>query len=95
MQSLIFQLLAIGIVLGSLVVLWKLQQRGMLRITRANKGNSPEAVIRVITRKPLTSQHALFLVNINENLLLIGTSPQSCQLLDKVKSVSPSSEAPL
>jgi flagellar biogenesis protein FliO len=83
MESLVLQLLVIGLFLGALVVFWRLKQNGLLQISRALHSSSPGPAIRIITRKSLTNQHALFLLDVGGQTLLVATSPGSCQILDR------------
>jgi flagellar biogenesis protein FliO len=40
--------------------------------------------LKVVERIPLGAQHALHLVQVGERLILVATSPGSCQLIDSV-----------
>jgi flagellar biogenesis protein FliO len=84
MDSTVSQFLAITVVLGGLVAaVWFLKRRQFLRvagITRGGKG----ADIQVLSHKPLTGQHVLFVVIVRGEMLLLATSPGSCTLLERL-----------
>jgi flagellar biogenesis protein FliO len=78
----IAMVLAVFALLGGL--LWVMKGRGSLRFTARRAG----ARLEVIERLPLTPQHALHLVRISGKVVLIGTAPSSCTLLDQSNSES-------
>ena len=84
MDSMISQFFAIALVLGGLAAtLWVLKRRQFLRVAGMGRG-SKRADIQVISHKPLTGQHVLFVVNVRGEMLLLATSPGSCTLLDRL-----------
>ena len=87
------QLLMVAAVLGVLCGgLWLLKRKGYARF-----GNSPFgsrrrrsdgagfARLEVIDRLALTPQHSLHLVRLADRTLLIGLSPNGCELLESAK----------
>lgn len=77
----ITMVLAVFALLGAL--LWFLKRRGLasLRIGKRRGGNLRR--VEVLERVPLTPQHALHLVRVSDKLLLIGTAPSGCTLLQE------------
>ena len=74
----IVMVLAVFALLGGL--LWLLRRRGAVTFsTRKAAGRRLE----VLERIPLTPQHALHLVRISGKVVLIGTAPSACTLLDQ------------
>lgn len=74
------QILAIFIVLGLLVIsLWLLRRKGIASVKLGfGKRLSGTPRIELVERIPLTTHHSLHLVRIEDQLVLIGVSPQSC-----------------
>ena len=72
--------LAVFALLGGL--LWLMRRRGSLRFSGRRAG----ARLEVLERVPLTPHHALHLVRISGKLVLIGTAPSACTLLDQAGS---------
>jgi flagellar biosynthetic protein FliO len=76
----ITMVLAVFALLGALV--WFLKKRGLASINLApRRGGSPRQM-EVLERVPLTPQHALHLVRVCGKVLVIGTAPSGCTLLD-------------
>ena len=77
------QALAVFLVLALLVAsLWFLRRRGLARVNLAVGGRrAAPGRIQVVDRKPLTANHSLHLVRVQDRLILIGISPGSCQAL--------------
>ena len=75
----IVMILAVFALLGG--VLWMLKRRGVAAL--ALSGRRPGARrLEVLERIPLTPHHALHLVRIADKVVLIGTAPSACALLD-------------
>ncbi len=73
----IAMVLLVFALLGGL--LWLMKRRGSLQLpVRRRTG----ARLEVLERMPLTPQHALHLVRISGKVVLIGTAPSACTLLD-------------
>lgn len=76
------QILAIALVFGLLAgALWALRRRGVVPrggLRRARKG---PARLDVMERLPLTPQHALHLVRVRDQALLIAVHSGGCTLL--------------
>ena len=77
----ITMVLAVFALLGAL--LWVLKRRGFASLSLApRRGGNPRRV-EVLERVPLTPQHAVHLVRIADKVLLIGTAPNGCTLLNE------------
>jgi flagellar biosynthetic protein FliO len=74
------QIVAILLVLGLLVAtLSLLRKRGLAQFSpRLHLGASRPKEIRVVERIALGPQHSLHLVNVREDVFLIGVSPSGC-----------------
>ena len=60
-------------------LLWLMKRRGSLRLTPRRS----DARLEVLERVALTPQHALHLVRFSGKVVLIGTAPSACTLLDQ------------
>jgi len=60
-------------------LLWLMKRRGSLQLSGRRSG----ARLEVLERVPLTPHHALHLVRIAGKVVLIGTAPSACTLLDQ------------
>ena len=83
------QLLAVTVVLGLLCgSLWLLRRKGFARtgFRRSTRPGQPR--LEVIDRLALTPQHSLHLVRLADRTLLVGLSPQGCNLLESGPAVS-------
>jgi flagellar biosynthetic protein FliO len=61
--------------------LWLLRRKGMAAFTlRAGSGSGRR--MQLIERLALTPQHSLILVQVAGRVLLVGTSPSGCALLE-------------
>jgi flagellar biogenesis protein FliO len=80
------QLFAVAAVLGLLALaVWALKQKGWARVSsrlsaRGSQGDGPR--LEVIDRLVLTPQHSLHLVRLADRTLLVGLSPNGCNLLE-------------
>jgi len=72
----IAMVLVVFALLGGLM--WLLKRRGSLRLSSRRTG----ARLEVLERVPLTPHHALHLVRISDKVVLVGTAPSACTLLD-------------
>lgn len=85
------QLLMIAIVLGVLCGgVWLLKRKGYAspRLRRQNGAGHPR--LEVLDRLALTPQHSLHLVRLADRTMLIGLSPNGCNLLESGKDLPPS-----
>ena len=80
MVQLVQQIVAISLVLGLLVgTLTLLRRRGLAQFSpRLRLRSSRPKEIQVIERVSLSPQHSLHLVNVRDDVFLIGTSPSGC-----------------
>jgi flagellar biosynthetic protein FliO len=76
------QLLAVAAVLGLLgVAVWTLKRKGFVRTSgRLPNGNGPR--LEVVDRLVLSPHHSLHLVKLADRTLLVGLSPNGCNLLE-------------
>jgi flagellar biosynthetic protein FliO len=74
------QTLAVFIVLGLLLTsLWLLRRKGFARVKLGFASSVGGARrMELVERMPLTPHHSLHLVRVDDRLVLIGVSPQSC-----------------
>jgi flagellar biogenesis protein FliO len=66
-------------------VLYFLRRRGMATFKGTGTFGRQQVAVRqlkVVERIPLGPQHALHLVRVGDGLILVATSPGSCQILD-------------
>lgn len=75
----ITMVLAVFALLGG--SLWLLKRRGVASL-RLGRGGSSIRQMEVLERVPLTPQHAVHLVRVSGKVILIGTAPSSCTILD-------------
>ena len=69
--------------------LWALKRKGWAR-TAAAKREEGAPRLEVIDRLPLTQHHSLHLVRLADRTLLIGLSPNGCNLLESAQISLPS-----
>jgi flagellar biogenesis protein FliO len=88
------QLLMIAVVLGTLVGgVWWLKRKGyattggISRFRRPNGAGYPR--LEVLDRLALTPQHSLHLVRLADRTMLIGLSPNGCNLIESGKDLPP------
>lgn len=80
-MALIQQLMMVLVVFALLGgLLWLLRRRGGLAFSPRRSGARR---LEVLERLPLTPHHALHLVRISGKVVLIGTAPSACTLLDQ------------
>lgn len=83
------QLLAVMVVLGLLCgSLWLLKRKGWVRTSLRRPARPGQPRLEVIDRLALTPQHSLHLVRLADRTLLVGLSPQGCNLLESGPSVA-------
>jgi flagellar biogenesis protein FliO len=75
----VVMILAVFALLGG--VLWLLKRRGVTSLALPGRRSSARR-LEVLERIPLTPHHALHLVRISDKVVLIGTAPSACALLD-------------
>lgn len=75
-QQIVAILLVLGLLMGTLTMLRK---RGLAQFSpRLHLGASRSKEIRVIERIALSPQHSLHLINVRDDVFLIGVSPSGC-----------------
>jgi flagellar biosynthetic protein FliO len=83
------QLLAVIVVLGLLCgSLWLLKRKGWVRTSLRRPARPGQPRLEVLDRLALTPQHSLHLVRLADRTLLVGLSPQGCNLLESGPSVT-------
>jgi len=76
----ITMVLAVFALLGGL--LWLLKRRGIASLALGGRRGAGVRQMEVLERVPLTAQHAVHLVRVSGKVILIGTAPSSCTILD-------------
>ena len=77
------QLWAVVVVLGVLCGgLWLLKRKGWARTALRRGAEDGLPRLEIVDRLPLTPQHSLHLVRLADRTLLIGLSPNGCNLLE-------------
>ena len=75
-QQTLAVLFVLGLLAGTLLLLRK---NGFARFPRGRvRARCRNGQIQVLDRAPLTAQHALFLIQVRSNLVLVGVSPSGC-----------------
>jgi flagellar biosynthetic protein FliO len=83
------QLLAVLMVLGLLCgSLWLLKRKGLVRSGFRRSARPGQPRLEVLDRLALTPQHSLHLIRLADRTLLVGLSPQGCNLLESGPSVT-------
>lgn len=86
-QQFVIVLAVLGLLCGAL---WVLKRKGWVRTgVRRREDGLPR--LEVIDRLPLTPQHSLHLVRLADRTLLIGLSPNGCNLLESCQGALPPS----
>ena len=87
-QQLLMVLIVLGLLCGAL---WALKRKGWVRTGLRRKREKGTPRLEVIDRLPLTQHHSLHLVRLADRTLLIGLSPNGCNLLESAQIALPSS----
>jgi len=87
-QQLLMVLIVLGLLCGAL---WALKRKGWVRTGLRRKREEGTPRLEVIDRLPLTQHHSLHLVRLADRTLLIGLSPNGCNLLESAQIALPSS----
>lgn len=74
-------LLVLGLLL---VLLWALRKKGVAQFSLQRPFGGRTRHLNVVERLPLTAQHALFLVETADQLLLLGSSPSGINLIETI-----------
>jgi flagellar biosynthetic protein FliO len=85
-QQLVIVLLVLGLLCGSL---WALKRKGWARTGLGRKRQDGQPRLEVIDRLPLTQHHSLHLIRMADRTLLIGLSPNGCNLLESSQVALP------
>jgi flagellar biogenesis protein FliO len=82
-MELVRQALMVLLVLGLLAgALWWLRSRGLAQTAWKRRGGKAGRSLQLIERLSLTPQHSVHLVRMAGRVILVGTSPSGCGLLD-------------
>lgn len=73
-------LAVIGVFLLLGASLWWLRRKGLAQFTTG--GTRPARRLEVLERLPLTAQHSLHLVRMDQRTILIALSPSGCGVLE-------------
>jgi flagellar biosynthetic protein FliO len=76
----ITMVLLVFALLGGL--LWFLKKRGLASLSLPQRRGGSTRRMEVLERVSLGPQHSLHLVRVSDRILLIGTAPSACTLLD-------------
>ncbi|MGD0298462.1 MAG: flagellar biosynthetic protein FliO [Bryobacteraceae bacterium] len=86
----IAMILVVFALLGGLLFI--LKRRGMASLPLVGRRSGGQRRMEVLERVPLTPQHAIHLVRVSGKVVLIGTAPSSCTILDSaLPEASPAS----
>ena len=86
------QLFAVAGVLAALcVMVWGMKRKGMVRVNfRGSRGsNDPQTRLEVLDRLVLTPHHSVHLIRLADRTLLVGLSPNGCNLLETAPAAGP------
>ena len=86
-QQSLMVLIVLGLLCGAL---WALKRKGWVRTGLRRKREEGTPRLEVIDRLPLTQHHSLHLVRLADRTLLIGLSPNGCNLLESAQIALPS-----
>ena len=86
-QQFLIVLIVLGLLWGAL---WALKRKGWARTGLRRKREEGTPRLEVIDRLPLTQHHSLHLVRLADRTLLIGLSPNGCNLLESSQLALPS-----
>lgn len=76
------QLLAVALVLGALcTMVWLLKRKGWAQ-GRVSNSRDARVKLEVIGRLALTPQHSVHLIRLADRVLLVGLSPNGCNVLE-------------
>ena len=82
------QLLAVALVLGALCALvWVMKRKGWARV-RVRGSRDSQTQLEVIDRLVLTPNHSVHLIRLADRILLVGLSPNGCNLLETTPTTS-------
>jgi flagellar biosynthetic protein FliO len=77
------QLIIVAVILGGLcAAMWFLKRKGWARTTIRRSRGDGQPRLEVIDRLSLTPNHSLHLVRLADRTLLVGVSPNGCNLLE-------------
>ena len=88
LQQFIMVLAVLALLCGAL---WALKRKGFVRTALRRQRTDGQPQLEVMDRLSLTPQHSLHVVRLADRTLLIGVSPNSCNLLESTPSPIPSS----
>jgi len=81
-----------GVLALLIATLFLLSRRGTARFNFRMGSVSRTKKLEVVERLPLTAQHSLHLVRLEDRLLLLGVSPAGCNLLQNDVALSSPTE---
>lgn len=79
MQHVVAVLAVLGLLGGAL---WWLRRKGLASFAMAGVRPKSGRRLELIERLPLTPQHSLYLVRVQEKTILIGLAPSGCTVLE-------------
>ena len=87
-QQFFIVLIVLGLLCGAL---WALKRKGWASTGLRRKRDEGTPRLEVLDRLPLTQHHSLHLVRLADRTLLIGLSPNGCNLLESAQMTLPAS----
>jgi flagellar biosynthetic protein FliO len=76
------QYLAVAVVLGALLALvWAMKRKGWARLS-VGRARDQRNRLEVLDRLVLTPHHSVHLIRLADRTLLVGLSPNGCNLLE-------------
>lgn len=76
------QLLAVALVLGAVwALVWVMKRKGWAQ-ARIRRSPGSQTQLEVIDRLTLTPQHSVHLIRLADRILLVGLSPNGCNVLE-------------
>jgi flagellar biosynthetic protein FliO len=84
------QLTIVAVILGVLCGgVWLLKRKGWAQTAMRRRRSDSEPRLEVIDRLVLTPHHSLHLVRLADRTLLVGLSPNGCNLLESAPGAAP------
>jgi flagellar biosynthetic protein FliO len=82
LQQFVIVLIVLCLLCGAL---WVLKRKGWARTGLRRRRDEGTPRLEVVDRLPLTQHHSLHLVRLADRTLLIGLSPNGCNLLESAQ----------
>lgn len=80
-MEVIQQILIVFAVMGTLAgTVWVLRKKGFARVQILSRAGRPHR-LELLERLPLTSQHSICLIRVDERIVTVALSPAGCEIL--------------